>query len=172
MSIEVCALSVASEEHVGKVRGWVENRVPALSEGGTNDKGTWFPLALPFEIEVVLAARAEPYEEARSETFGVGSELLPCGDMELLKSGGAVGSFGVEVRCPELDNDDVWALFRLGVEGVHSGLKLVKQEVWACVEAKLKSNGVEVSQPRDGVEGVRGVAHPSPVGSRSHESGV
>ena len=80
---------------LAKMRGWVQNRVPALSERGTDDKSTWFPLALPFEAEVVLAARAEPDEKARSEAFGVGSERLPCGDMVLLKSGGTVGFFGM-----------------------------------------------------------------------------
>ena len=168
----MCVLSVASEEHVGKVRGWVENRVSALSEGGANDKGTWFPLALPFEAEVVLAARAEPDEEARSEAFGVGSERLPCGDMVLLKRSGTGGLLGVEVRSPELDNDDVGALFRSGAEGLHGGLKLVEKDIRACVQTKLESNRVEVGQPGDGMEGVRCVAHPKPVGSKSHGTGV
>ena len=124
VSVEMCVLGAASEEHVGKMRGRVQNRVSALSERGTDDKGAWFPLALPFEAEVVLAARTEPDEKARSEAFGVGSERLPCGDMVLLKSGGTVGFFGMEVRCPNLDNDDVGggALFRSGVEGVHGSL--------------------------------------------------
>ena len=122
VSVEMCVLGAASEEHVGKMRGRVQNRVSALSERGTDDKGAWFPLALPFEAEVVLATRTEPDEKARSEAFGVGSERLPCGDMVLLKGSGAVRFVGMQVRCPELDNDDVGALFRSGVEGIHSRL--------------------------------------------------
>ena len=95
VSVEVCALGAASEKHVGKVRGWVQNGMPALSERGADDKSTWFPLAMPFEAEVALAARTKPDEKARSEAFGVGSERLPCGDMELLEGGGAVGFVGV-----------------------------------------------------------------------------
>ena len=59
----------------------------------------------------------------------------------------------MEVRSPELDHYDVWALFRLDAEGIHGGLEEVEQAVGACMQAELKSDRVELRQPRDGVEG-------------------
>ena len=150
VSVEVRALVGASEEHVGKVRGWVQNRVPALSERGADDKGACFPLALPLEAEVILATWAEPDEEARSKPFGVGSELLPRGDMVTLKCSGAGGLFGVEMSSPELDNDDVGALLRSDAEGLHGGFQLIEKGIRACVKAEPEGYGVEVSQPGDG----------------------
>ena len=39
VSVEVSALSATSKEHVGKVRGWVENRMSTCGKGSTNGKG-------------------------------------------------------------------------------------------------------------------------------------
>ena len=136
--------------------------MPTPSESGTNDKGTCFPQALPLETEVILTTWAEPNKEARSEPPGVGNEFLPCGDMVSLKCGGAGGCFGVEVSSPGLDNDDVGALLRSGAEGLHGGLKLIEKGVRACVKTEPKGNGVEVSQPGDGIEGGGYVVWPNP----------
>ena len=39
VAVEVSALSATSKEHVGKVRGWVENRMSTCGKGSTNGKG-------------------------------------------------------------------------------------------------------------------------------------
>ena len=138
VAVEVSGLSVTSKEHVGKVGCRVENWVSTGGESIPNGKGASVPLSLPFVIEVALAAWAEPHEEAGTEALSVSCKLPPRREEVLLKCSGAVRPLSLEVGSPKLDNNDMWALFGLGVEGVHGGLDLVKEEVRASVEAKLK----------------------------------
>ena len=143
VAVEVGGLSVTSKEHVGKVGCRVENWVSTGGESIPNGKGASVPLSLPFVVEVALAAWAEPYEEAGSEALSVSCKLPPRREEVLLKRSGAVRPLSLEVGSPKLDNNDIWALFGLGVEGVHGGLDVVQKEVWASVDTKVEGDGVE-----------------------------
>ena len=98
---------------------------------------------MPFVVEVALAAWAEPHEEAGTEALSVSCKLPPRREEVLLKRSGAVRPLSLKVGSPKLDNNDIWALFGLGVEGVHGGLDVVQKEVWASVDTKVEGDGVE-----------------------------
>ena len=96
MPVELRRLVGAPKLHVRVVRCGVECGMSAFGERGPDDQGVSVPLAVPFEVEVVLTAWSKPNEKARPESLGIGGELPPHRDKVSLEDSRTGGVLGVE----------------------------------------------------------------------------
>ena len=77
MPVELRGLVGTPKLHFCVVGCGIEYGVSAFGERGPDDQGVSVPLAVPFNIEIVLTAWSKPNEKARPEALGVGGELPP-----------------------------------------------------------------------------------------------
>ena len=96
MPVELRRLVGAPKLHFRVVGCGVEYGMSAFGKRGPDDQGVSVPLAVPFEVEVVLTAWSKPNEKARPEALGIGGELPPHRDKVSLEVSRAGGVLGVE----------------------------------------------------------------------------